>query len=112
MPEAVPVTGAPVFETVFSYDVAAGQAHAPSVVVTGAGFDLLWFEGSAEAQADVDIHRAAFSRDAQGWHEAGRDVAITRGGLGQAMEPGQLVVTLGNTIENEAASGHVFATVV
>ncbi len=112
LPEPVPVTGAPRFETVFDYAVQTGQAHAPSVVVREGGFDLLWFEGSEEAQADVDIHGAGFARDGDGWREVSRDVRITRGALGAAMDPGQLVVTLGNTVENEAAEGHVFATVV
>ncbi|KRS12494.1 hypothetical protein XM53_10370 [Roseovarius atlanticus] len=112
VPGKVPVDGAPVFETVFEYDVTAGQAHSASVVVTQGGFDVLWFEGSAEAQADVDIHGAAFRRGPEGWQAAGRDVRITRGALGRAMEPRQLVVTLGNTVENEGAAGHVFATVV
>ncbi|QFT79357.1 hypothetical protein FIU89_01945 [Roseovarius sp. THAF27] len=112
VPEAVPETGAPRFETVFQYDVAAGHAHSASVVVTDGGFDVLWFEGSAEAQADVDIHGVSLRRGPEGWAGTGRDVRITRGALGRAMDPAQLVVTLGNTVENEAAPGHVFATVV
>ncbi|MGK7752917.1 MULTISPECIES: exo-alpha-sialidase [unclassified Roseovarius] len=112
VPERVPETGVPRFETVFAYDVAAGQAHSASVVVTGDGFDVLWFEGSQEAQADVDIHGAAVRRGPEGWQVAGRDVRITRGALGEAMEPAQLVVTLGNTVENERVPGRVFATVV
>lgn len=112
VPDKVPETGAPAFETVFEYEVGTGQAHSASVVVTDGGFDVLWFEGSQEAQADVDIHGAAFRRGPEGWRAAGRDVRITRQALGDAMEPPQLVVTLGNTVENEAARGHVFATVV
>ena len=112
VPEAVPVTGAPMFETVFDYAVTSGQAHSPAVVVSEDGFDVLWFEGSQEAQADVDIHGAAFERGPDGWRETSRGVRITREALGRAMAPDQLVVTLGNTVENEAAAGRVFATVV
>ena len=36
----------------------------------------------------------------------------TRAGLGEAFEPQQLVVTLGNTIQNEAAPDALYATVV
>lgn len=112
VPGAVPTEGDPAFETVFEYDVGEGQAHSASVVVTEGGFDVLWFEGSQEAQADVDIHGAAFRQGSEGWQAAGRDVRITRAALGEAMDPPQLVVTLGNTVENEAKRGHVFATVV
>ncbi|MEL7257570.1 MAG: exo-alpha-sialidase [Pseudomonadota bacterium] len=111
-PEEIPSQGTPRFETVFEYDITEGQAHAPSLVVTHKGFELLWFEGSAEAQADVDIHFARFERTDEGWLKADQGTRISRAALGAAMEPGQLVVTLGNTVENEARPGHVFATVV
>lgn len=99
-------------ETVFDYRVEEGQAHSPAILLRDQGFELLWFEGSQEAQADVDIHHAAFRRFPEGWQEVARGPRITRGGLGAAMEPGQLVVTLGNTVENAARTGGIFATVV
>lgn len=113
LPAPVAMTpGAPRIETVFDYEVAEGQAHSPALVMTDDGFDLLWFEGSQEAQADVDIHHAAFRRSGEGWREVARGPRITRSALGAAMDPRQLVVTLGNTVENEARPDGVFATVV
>lgn len=111
-PKGVPAQGAPKFATVFEHDITKGQAHAPSLIITDTGFDLLWFEGSAEAQADVDIYHARFEHDSEDWKTVDQGPCITRAGLGDVMEPEQLVVTLGNTIENEAHPGHVFATAV
>ena len=111
LPKPVEAEGAPVFETVLDYVPTSGQAHSPGVVVREAGFDVLWFEGSKEAQADVDIHHAAFERSGDGWEQTTRGPLVTRGDLGRAMEPGQIVVTLGNTIENEAVKDRLFATV-
>lgn len=111
-PEDVPLQGMPRFETLFKHDIANGQAHAPSIVMTDRGFELLWFEGSAEAQADVDVHFTRFEHDGETWITVDQGKRITPAGLAQAMEPEQLVVTLGNTVENEARPGHVFATVV
>ncbi|MEM8774455.1 MAG: exo-alpha-sialidase [Pseudomonadota bacterium] len=103
--------GEPSHATLFDYQPVTGQAHSPSIVLTNTGFDVLWFEGSEEAQADVDIYAACFERKIGGWEETERGVRLERGGLGAAMEPRQLVVTLGNTIENEATGG-LYATVV
>lgn len=111
-PVALPVSGAPVFETVFDYMVSSGQAHSPSIVITEDGFDVLWFEGSEEAQADVDIHFAAFRQDSTGWIRAASGVRITRDALGAAMDPRQLVVTLGNTLDQQDGRGGIYATVV
>ena len=104
--------GPPRLETVFDYRVEEGQAHSPAILLRKDGFELLWFEGSHEAQADVDIHHARFRKSADGWQEVARGARITRGGLGSAMIPRQLVVTLGNTVENDARDEGVFATVV
>lgn len=112
VPPVVTPGGAPHFETVFDYEVATGQAHSPAIAVTGAGFSILWFEGSEEAQADVDIFAADFSPAAEGWQVGAPQRRVTRSGLGDAFEPRQLVVTLGNTIENEGAEGGLYATVV
>lgn len=110
LPEAVTTTATPTFRTVFDYTAPTGQAHSPAIVERPDGFEILWFEGSKEAQADVDIHHAAFRRDTNGWAQTATRERITRAALGRAFEPRQLVVTLGNTIEN--ASGGVYATVV
>ena len=56
VPEAVAPEGEPVFETVFDYTAETGQAHSPGILVREEGFTITWFEGSEEAQADVDIH--------------------------------------------------------
>lgn len=112
VPEALPPNGVPRFETVFDYTAPAGQAHSPSIVLQPDGFDVLWFEGSQEAQADVDIHHAALRRNAGAWQVTARGERITRSQLGAASVPRQLVVTLGNTVDNERRSGDVYATVV
>ena len=112
LPEPAAVDAEPRFETVLDYAPGAGQAHAPAIVLREGGFSVLWFEGSEEAQADVDIHHATLSRGAEGWTHGAPAPLVTRGGLTQAFDPRQLVVTLGNTIENEAAPGHLYATVV
>lgn len=111
LPPPVAAEGAPVFETVFDYTAETGQAHSPGILVRDEGFTILWFEGSQEAQADVDIHYTGFERDAEGWLRGTTGPLVTRGNLGAAMEPGQIVVTLGNTIENEGAREGLFATV-
>ncbi len=112
VPRAVSREAAPKFETVFDYTVPAGQAHAPGIVVTDAGFALVWFQGSAEAQADVDIYGVDIGRHEGAWRASVPKKRVTRQALGDAFEPGQLVVTLGNTIENEAADEALYATVV
>jgi predicted neuraminidase len=112
VPAAVEPVGAPVFEWVFDYKVPEGVAHAPAILVEDDAARIAWFEGSAEAQPDVDIHSVELTRGPEGW-EAG-EVApyFTRETLGAAMEPRQLVVTLGNVVENEAKDASVYATVV
>lgn len=100
------------FETLFDYTARAGQAHSPSIVLRDGGFWLIWFEGSREAQADVDIAHARFVRGGSGWEASEPEPLVTRDALGAALEPRQLVVTLGNTIQNDAARDALFATVV
>lgn len=104
--ETVAAKGAPEFRQVFDYQPETGHAHSPAIMQTEAGFRVLWFEGSAEAQADVDIHAVEIIAGQAG------DIQpyITRGALTGAFRPTQLVVTLGNTIEN--GSGGLYATVV
>mgnify|MGYP001799595414 CR=1 FL=1 len=111
VPEPVEAEGAPTFETVLDYTPTSGQAHSPGIVVEETGFRVLWFEGSAEAQADVDVHAARFQRSSQGWIKDETGPYLTRAGLSAAMDPPQIVVTLGNTIENEARPGGLWATV-
>jgi hypothetical protein len=108
----VEAVGAPAFERVFDYAVPEGVAHAPAILLDGEAARIAWFEGSAEAQPDVDIHSVELRRGPEGW-QAGRPAPyITRDTLGAAMEPRQLVVTLGNVVENEARDASVYATVV
>ena len=102
----------PRFTKVFDYSAPSGQAHAPGIVVGKDGFALLWFEGSGEAQADVDIIAAHFSRKGDAWTVTKPAPYVTRGGLGDAFDPPQLVVTLGNTIQNEAIPDALYATTV
>lgn len=112
VPAAVEAKGAPEFQRVFDYAVPEGVAHAPAIVLDGEGARIAWFEGSAEAQPDVDLHSVELQRGPEGW-QAGRPAPyVTRDTLGAAMEPRQLVVTLGNVVENEARDASVYATVV
>ncbi|MDR9394679.1 MAG: exo-alpha-sialidase [Roseovarius sp.] len=111
-PDLSPPGDAPVFERVLDYTAPEGQAHSPGIVVDDAGFAVLWFEGSAEAQADVDIHAASLARQGGSWQATAPAPRVTRAALSDAFEPRQLVVTLGNTIQNEAAANALYATVV
>lgn len=111
-PAPVPVSGPGRFETVFEHSLAEGQAHAPAICERPDGFAVIWFEGSAEAQPDVDIHGVEVARRDGGWRVSGPAPVLTRGDLAAVLEPAQLVVTLGNTIEHEGAPGHLLATAV
>lgn len=108
----LPDTAPPRFETLFEYRPARGQAHAPAIVLRDTGFAVLWFEGSAEAQPDVNIHGVEITRTAEGWQVSDPAPVLTRGALARAFTPRQLVVTLGNTIENEGVPGHLYTTAV
>lgn len=112
MSTGAPSTGAPRFERVFDYAAATGQAHSPALLIEEDGFSIAWFEGSEEAQADVDIRAVAFRRTGDTWQAGAPAPLVTRAGLGRVFEPPQLVVTLGNTVQNDAAPGALFATVV
>jgi len=105
--------GAPRFETVFDYSVDQGVAHAPAIVGRENGADIVWFQGSSEAQPDVEIHRARLTRSPDGtWRADTPKAIITSPDLGNTFTPQQLVVTLGNTIENEASPDNLYTTVV
>ena len=112
VPPRIVAQGAPFFETVLDHTAPSGQAHSPAIALTDDGFDILWFQGSEEARADVDIFAARLTRGPEGWTAAAPRRHVTRRALGAAMAPGQLVVTLGNTIENEAVPGALYATTV
>ncbi len=104
--------GVPYFEQVFDYTAPRGQAHSPSILKEDDGFSILWFEGSAEAQADVDIHAVRCVRTEENWQADSPAPLVTRKELSGAFDPEQLVVTLGNTVENETIPQSIFATVV
>ncbi|MEM9911776.1 MAG: exo-alpha-sialidase [Pseudomonadota bacterium] len=106
-----PEQQAPVFETLFDYRAPSGQAHAPCLIRNEDALSLLWFEGSAEAQADVDVYSVQVNRLGPKWSVGPKQARLTRTGLGQAMDPRQLVVTLGNTVE-AGRPGEVLATIV
>jgi predicted neuraminidase len=111
VPKPMASNGTPVFQTVLDYAPDTGQAHSPGIVVEDDGFRILWFEGSAEAQSDVDIHATRFVKSADVWKAAETGPYLTRQTLSAAMDPAQIVVTLGNTIENEARPDSLWATV-
>lgn len=110
IPEA-PKGDAAFFKTIFDYSAPSGQAHAPSLTEDQGAVALLWFEGSAEAQADVDIYAVRLEKNGGELAPGPKHARITRSGLGQAMDPEQLVVTLGNTIE-AGRPDEVLATIV
>lgn len=112
VPDVPATSDAPRFEQVFGYTAATGQAHSPAILTEEGGFSLLWFEGSAEAQADVDIQAIRLVHTDAGWQTSDVSPLVTRAALSAAFEPEQLVVTLGNTIENDAVPQGIFATVV
>lgn len=101
--------GARIFETVLDYTAETGIAHSPAVIVKGDGASILWFAGSQEAQADVDVVGVDISAD-----NAVSEITprLTRGALSDAFEPRQLVVTLGNTVQNDAAADTLYTTAV
>lgn len=110
-PPAPPQDSPPFFDTVFEYTAPSGQAHAPSLIEDQGALALLWFEGSAEAQADVDLYAVRLAQRDGAWEVGPKQARITRAGLGRVMDPRQLVVTLGNTIEG-ARPGEILATIV
>lgn len=113
VPEPPAPEGAPRFETVFEYSVDQGIAHSPAIVVQDEGPEIVWFQGSSEAQPDVAIHRVRLAPDDTGrWRAGPPEPYITSDALGDGFVPRQLVVTLGNTIENEGAEQSLYATVV
>ncbi len=99
---------APVFKTILDYKAPEGEAHSPAIVLNEVDYSILWFEGSQEAQADVDIVGVDIRSEGAGPVTP----RVTRGALSDAFEPRQLVVTLGNKIENELAPDALYATVV
>ncbi|WP_143534358.1 exo-alpha-sialidase [Roseovarius albus] len=112
MPATVAIEGAPLFEQVLNYAAAEGQAHSPGIVLSEDGFSVLWFEGSEEAQADVDIHGVKVRKVDGAWQASAPEPVVTRQNLAAAFEPGQIVITLGNVIENESVRDALYVTAV
>ncbi|MFD0860351.1 exo-alpha-sialidase [Roseovarius aquimarinus] len=108
-PAAIERGGAPHFETVLDHVPESGIAHSPAIVLTEAGMSVLWFAGSQEAQADVDVVGVDIGPEGALSPVTPR---LTSVALGDAFEPRQLVVTLGNTVEREGAAGRLYTTVV
>lgn len=108
VPAPLPVGDAPFFETVLDYTAPTGEAHSPGIILREDGYSILWFEGSQEARADVDIVGVDISEDGVSTVTP----RVTRGGLSDAFEPRQLVVTLGNTVQNDSIRDALYATVV
>ncbi len=108
VPAPMAMGDAPMFETVLDYSAPAGEAHSPGIVLRDGGYSILWFEGSQEARADVDIVGVDVDAD----RVSPVTPRVTRGGLSDAFEPRQLVVTLGNTVQNDAVPDALYATVV
>lgn len=103
---------APLFETLFDYRPKKGVAHSPAIVKHGETLSTLWFEGSSEAQPDIEIRRAVLETGPEGGCAGDPETFLTSAALAKAFAPGQLVVTLGNTIQNDAIESSLYATVV
>ncbi|MBZ8118667.1 exo-alpha-sialidase [Roseovarius sp. LXJ103] len=98
------------FVTVLDYTAPTGQAHSPAIDLSGPSPRVLWFEGSEEAKADVDIFASDLT-EGDVWRASAPKRVLARGGLTETFAPTELVVTLGNTIEDEGRGG-LYATVV
>jgi hypothetical protein len=110
-PVPTKTSGAAEFQTVFDYTSASDLAHSPAIALKDQGFSLIWFEGPDEAQADVDILSVDVTQGDEWQHSAPKPL-LTPDELGRAFDPAQQVITLGNAIENEAAPGGFYTTVV
>ncbi|HEY9038460.1 MAG TPA: exo-alpha-sialidase [Roseovarius sp.] len=108
VPAPLATGDAPMFETVLDYTAPSGEAHSPGIILRDGGYSILWFEGSQEARADVDIVGVDIGPDGV----SPVTPRVTRSALSDAFEPRQLVVTLGNTVQNDAAQDALYATVV
>ena len=95
------------FQTVFTYASPVGTAHSPALRVRDDGFDIFWFDGTAESKQDVRILGTTVSKAT-----ADRDIReiLTTSRMSSMLSPPQRVLVLGNTISDQA-SGHI-ATVV
>ncbi len=111
-PEPADATGAAEFHTVFDYSPTSGRAHSPAIALRDHGFSLVWFEGSDEAQADVDILSIDVTYAQGKWQHTAPEPLLTSEATGNAFNPAQWVFTLGNTVENQSVSGGFYTTVV
>lgn len=102
----------PQFETVLDFAPSSGIAHSPAIMSQPVGFRVLWFQGSNEAVPDVRIMSSDIAYGPEGWRASQPEPFITSPELGQVFQPAQLVVTLGNMVQNPARPDSVFTTVV
>ncbi|MEX1235683.1 MAG: exo-alpha-sialidase [Roseovarius sp.] len=101
--------GAPVFATVLDHAPETGIAHSPSIILKDQGMSVLWFAGSQEAQADVDVVGVDITPDGAASPITPR---LTSAALAEAFEPRQLVVTLGNTVQRDGGKDTLYTTAV
>ncbi|MFX0546300.1 exo-alpha-sialidase [Roseovarius sp. S1116L3] len=101
--------GAPVFETVLDHAPQTGIAHSPAIILNDGGMSVLWFAGSQEAQADVDVVGVDIESDGT---VSALTPRLTSAALGDAFEPRQLVVTLGNTVQRDGVEDTLYTTAV
>ncbi len=106
---ASPAAGSPVprFEQIAEFRPETGIAHAPAILGDGAGFSVLWFEGSKEAMPDVVIRSALFGPDTIGVAPSEATTLLTPDALTARTLPVQSVRVLGNTIgKTDPVSGY------
>ncbi|SEK57553.1 BNR repeat-like domain-containing protein [Roseovarius nanhaiticus] len=109
VPAPVRRAGPPVFETVLDHVPETGIAHSPAIILNEGGMSVLWFAGSQEAQADVDVVGVDIGTDGTVSPVTPR---LTSAALADVFEPRQLVVTLGNTIQRDGAEDKLYTTAV
>lgn len=96
----VATAGPAKFETVLDMRVEKGVMHSPHIV-SGEVPQIMWFQGSAEAVADVEIWSADYNVLTGKFSEASE--VFDASALTGAMQPRQPVLALGNTIQSTPA---------
>ena len=84
VPEPLAADSVPRFETLLDYRAVEEQAHSPAIVTRDGGLGVIWFQGSAEARPDVDIHGVEIRRQGAGWQVSQPARILTRPALSTA----------------------------
>lgn len=103
------------FEKVFNYSV-NNVAHSAAILVhpkdDTRAFRLMWFQGSQEAGRDIAIFYSDLHLSGNGWQSSKPKPFIYPSKLGKALNPQQVVNTLGNTIQFGNSSDEYLTTII